>query len=109
MKFVLFWSLQDVRDARAVGYAAISKWNQPKREKYISVIKTERNWRSEECFDIRHGDVEFRVCLAGFQSCFSLVFPRGAPFPPIWDGNVYPMALYVESMWVFKFELLEGL
>ena len=35
-----------------------------------------------ECFDIRHGDVEFEVWLAGFWSCFGLVFSPYVPFPP---------------------------
>ena len=51
------------------------EWNQPKRMKFVEVIKAERSWRSEECFDIRHGDAEFEVCPAGFWSCFGPVFP----------------------------------
>jgi len=43
-------------------------WNQPKREKCVAVNKTERSWRSEEYFDIRHGDAEF-----SFPSGFSVL------------------------------------
>jgi hypothetical protein len=39
-----------------------------------AVNKNERSWRSEECFDIRCGDIQFGVCPAGFLSCFGLVF-----------------------------------
>ena len=50
------------------------------REKCVAVSKAERSWRSEERFDISHEDAEFRVCPAGFQSCFGPVFPLRAPF-----------------------------
>lgn len=33
--------------------------------------------------DIRRGDAEFGVCLAGLQSCFGRVFPHDAPFLPL--------------------------
>jgi hypothetical protein len=33
----------------------------------VAVSKAERSWRSAECIDIRHGDAESGVCLAGFQ------------------------------------------
>ena len=57
--------------------------SQSKRKKYVAVNKAERNWRSEEHFDIRHGDTEFGVCPAGlaFWFCFGLVFLYYAPFP----------------------------
>ena len=29
---------------------------------------------------------------------FGPVFPHYAPFPSFWNGNVYPMTLYVRSM-----------
>lgn len=50
-------------------------WNQPKRVKYITFSKACKSERDEECFDIRHEDVEFEVCPDGFQSCFGSVFP----------------------------------
>jgi hypothetical protein len=56
--------------------------NQPKREKCVAVNKAERSWSSEEHFDIRPGDAEFRVCPAGFQSCFAPVFSPCVPFLP---------------------------
>jgi hypothetical protein len=51
------------------------KWNQIKRKKCIAVNKAKRSWRSEEHFDIRHGDVEIWVCPA----CFGSIFPHSAP------------------------------
>ena len=50
------------------------EWNQPKN--FVAVNKDKKNWRSEAHFDIRHGDAEFGVCPAGFQSCFGPVFPH---------------------------------
>jgi hypothetical protein len=47
------------------------KWNQPRRKKFVAVNKDEkRSWRSEDCFDTRHGDAESGVCPAGFLFCF---------------------------------------
>ena len=72
MKLKLPWIPQDVRDARATGYllrkAANREWKQPKGKKFAAVNKDEKSWRSEEHFDIRHGDAEFGVCPAGFLS-----------------------------------------
>ena len=68
------WRLKDVKDARAMGYmlrkAANREWNQPRRKQFVAVNKDEKEWRSEDCFDISHGDAEFGVCPAGFLSCF---------------------------------------
>lgn len=43
----------------------------PNREKCAEVNKIERSWRSVEHFDIRHGEAEFGVFPAGFQSSIS--------------------------------------
>jgi hypothetical protein len=40
-------------------------------KQYFNEREEKRSWRSEECFDIRHGDSDFRVCLAGFD--FALI------------------------------------
>lgn len=78
MKVKLTWRPQDVRESRVmsslVRKTANREWNQPKRKKFIAVNKDERSWRSEEHFDIRHGDAEFGVLPAGFLSCFGPVF-----------------------------------
>jgi hypothetical protein len=73
--FKLPWRLQDVGDARVVGYllrkAANRKWNQPGRKKCVVVNKDEKAvGRSEDCFDISLGDAEFGICPAGFLTCF---------------------------------------
>ena len=82
------WRLHEVGDARAMGFlprkAANREWNQPKRKKCVAVNNVEKSWRSEERFDIRHGNAEFGVCPAGFRSCFGPVFPHSAPFPVFW-------------------------
>ena len=56
----------------------------------VAVNKAERNQRSEEHFDIRHGDAEFGICPAGFRPCCGPVFPCYAPSPPVRNGNVHP-------------------
>jgi hypothetical protein len=56
--------------------AANREWNQPKRKKLVAVSKDEMSWRSEELFDIRHGDTEFKICQAGFVSWFGPVLPH---------------------------------
>lgn len=65
VKLGLPWRLQDAGDARVMGYlprkTANREWNQPKREKRVTVKKVEQSWRSEACFDARPGDAEFGV------------------------------------------------
>jgi hypothetical protein len=56
--------------------AANKKWKQPIRKKCVAVNKAEKSWRSEEHFDIGHGDAESGVCPTSFQSCFGPVFPH---------------------------------
>lgn len=79
------------------------------REKSVEVNKDEKSWRSEECFAIRHGgDAQFRVCPAYFQSCFGSVFAHYAPSTTFWNGNVYPVSLYVIVCYVcFDFVFTE--
>ena len=65
--------------------------------------KDEKSWRSEDSFDVRHGDIrhvdaKFRVYSAGFCSCFGLVFSHCTPLFPFWNGIVYSVPLYVGSM-----------
>jgi len=50
-------------------------------------------------FIIRHGDAEFGVCPVGFWSCFGPLFPYYVPFPSFWNGNVYPVSLYIGNTW----------
>ena len=50
--------------------AANREWNQLEKEKCVAVCKAGKVWRSEEHFNIRHGNAEFRVCPAGFGSYF---------------------------------------
>jgi hypothetical protein len=45
----------------------VSGTSQPQRKNCVAANKAERSWRSEESFDIRHGDAEFGVCQAGFS------------------------------------------
>lgn len=100
------WIPQGVRDSRATGHLpppqyANRDWNEPepKREKCVAVNKAERNWRSEEHFDIRYGDAEFGVCPVGFQSFLSMF-----PFLPF--GMVIYILLEVCDL-LFYFEFTE--
>lgn len=78
--------------------------NQPQRGRgVVAVNKTGRSWRSEECFDIKHGDAEFGGFHAGFQARFGLVFPHYNPFLPFWSGCVYSVSLYVQGMLLLYF------
>jgi hypothetical protein len=78
--------LQDVRDARALGtcWGELLTGKGTSRREWsccwmsdlpTAVNKDERNWRSEEHFDLTCGDVEFAVWAAGFWSCFVPEFP----------------------------------
>ena len=68
------WRLNDVKDARAMGYmlrkAANREWNRPEESSLLQSTKMKKEWRPEDCFDISHGDTEFGVCPAGFLSYF---------------------------------------
>ena len=50
--------------------AANREWNQPRRKQFVAINKEEKGVESEDCFDISHGDAEFRVFPAGFLPCF---------------------------------------
>lgn len=95
----LTWNLQDVGDARVVGRllrAADTEANQFKREVLHSTkLKGIGDLKRA---DIRHGDAEYGVCLAGLQTCFSSVFLHYASFPSFWNGNVYSLPLYARSI-----------
>ena len=71
-------------DARAIGYLrkrhTNKDWKQPKRKKYIAVNKDESIWRSEDHFDISHGDAEVGVCPACILSHFDPVYSHYVPF-----------------------------
>ena len=84
VKLGLPWRPREVRDARALGYlrrrGANRERNQSKGKKCAAVNKVERNWTSEECFDITHQNAEFGDFSAGFLFGFGPVFPYYAPF-----------------------------
>ena len=94
------WRLQDVGDARVMGYlsrkAANWEWNQPVGERSVlqsTGLKGVGDLQGTLTSDMV---MQFGVCSAGFQSFFGPVLY--APFPMFWNGNVYPMPLYVGSM-----------
>lgn len=49
-------------------------------------------------FEKKETKVECGVCPLDFCSCFGQVFPWYAHFPAFWNGNVYPMSLYMGSI-----------
>ena len=88
----------------------IREWKQTKREQCVVVNKAERCCRSEEYFNIRHEDTEFRVCPAGFQSCCVSVFPHYALFPPFCNINTQSVPLSIgNTLSAFKFLILQGI
>lgn len=84
VKLGLTWRPQDIGSPRAVvnllRRAVNWEWTQPKKKKCVAVNKVERNWTSEECFDITHQKAEFGDFSAGFLFGFGPVFPYYAPF-----------------------------
>ena len=52
----------------------------PRGRSMLSVDKDERSWRSEECFDIRHGDMEVEFALLAFSFGLAQYFITILPF-----------------------------
>jgi hypothetical protein len=73
----LSWRPQSVQDGKAMHVlsaeeSCLQLWNQPRRKKLVQstkMKKEKRIWRSEEHVDVRQGEVEFRICPAGFLTC----------------------------------------
>jgi hypothetical protein len=42
----------------------------PGESSLLQSTKMKKEWRSEDHFDISHGDAEFGICLGGFLSFF---------------------------------------
>lgn len=61
--------------------------------------------------DARHGDGEFKVCLAWFLSCLGLIPPYYFPISPFQNRNVYHVACSIILCWnyVTLFLLSEAL
>jgi hypothetical protein len=53
-----------------MGYMLTGSGTSPKESSLLQSTKMKKEWRSEDRFDISHGDTEFGVCPAGFLSCF---------------------------------------
>jgi hypothetical protein len=102
---------QDVEDARLMGYllrrATNREWEQFKRKKCVAVNKAERSWGSEKHFDVRYGDAMFGVCRVWLR--FGPVFSHCVPFYTFWNGNAYPVPVYVGSMWFGFYSLILSL
>lgn len=81
----LSWRPHNVSGARDGGCLprkpAHSGRNQPKREQWAAGSKA-RRVKSFEPFGIGHETVGFRVCPAGFESCFGS-FPHYVPITPL--------------------------
>ena len=67
---------------------AKKEWNQNKRKKHVPVNKAERYWKTEEHFEIRHGDAEFGIFTEGYWSWFGAVFTHYAPFHTVQNSNI---------------------
>ena len=78
--------------------AADRAWNQPKREKRISLNEAEMSWRFEELFNVRHGEQNLEMTLIlglALVPCFLTIFSF-LHFGMV--INIYPVPLYVGSM-----------
>ena len=68
------WRLKDVKYARAMGYmlrkAVTGSGTSPGESSLLQSTKMKKEWRSEDSFDISHGDAEFGVFTADFLPCF---------------------------------------
>lgn len=85
------------------------EWN-PCRERSVLHSAKMRGVGELKNFHIRHRDPEFIAFPACFQICIGPVCPHYSLFLPFWISNVYPVPLYVESMWhVFIFSFYRGL
>ena len=61
------WRLKDVKDARAMGYMLrkllTGSGTSPGESSLLQSTKMTKEWRSEDCFDISHGDAEPGDCI----------------------------------------------
>jgi hypothetical protein len=69
---------------------------EPAQEKCAAVNQAKKSWRSKEPFDIRHGDAEFGVRPAVFQSCLIQYFLIMFSFFP------FGMAMYILCHYMLK-------
>jgi hypothetical protein len=83
--------------ARAMGYmpmeVANRDYNEPKKKNNVC------NQQSQKKLDIRCGNAESGVCLAGFWSCFLVQYFLTLTFRN--DNNLYPMILEISSALLF--------
>lgn len=78
MKPGLPWRTQDAEDAKVVGYM-------PRR---ASAQQKEVCCSPKDHSGIRHRNIEWESCPAGFQACFGPELPHYAPFPPFPNSNI---------------------
>lgn len=97
----LCWRPQDVGDA--MGYllmrAANREWLTAQERSMLQATKQKGVGDLKNASTSDMESAEFGVCPSGFWSCFGPVSPYYSPFPPFWNGSVYPGPLYIQSMW----------
>lgn len=98
---VLLQRPQDVGEARAVDYLprkAAECLGTRARERSVLQLTQLKGVGDRKCFDIRHGNREFEICLSGFQTHFSPALPYYAPFAPFSNSYVCPVLLYLRNI-----------
>ena len=91
------WISQNVQNARTCQDMLLT-WNRTRQRERVVLQSTKlKGVVNLKHSDIRHGDVDFGVCQAGFWSCFGSVFPHYDFF----YHNVYPMMVEVNKLFDF--------
>ena len=85
-------TLETPRSWRCQSCGVPAQKNQPKRKNCAAVNKAERSWRSEECFNITHGDAVWRFpswLLVLFWSTISSWWHLGMVKSMFWSGSIW--------------------
>jgi hypothetical protein len=82
------WRPQDVR------YMLGKLLTVQETEECVAVNKTERSWKAEEGFDIRHGDAVWSL-PSWVLVLLCPAFPQYTSFFPFWNHDAYPVILFV--------------
>ena len=85
-------SFETPRSLRCQSCGVPAQENQPKRKNCAAVNTAERSWRSEECFNITHGDAVWRFpswLLVLFWSTISSWWHLGMVKSMFWSGSIW--------------------
>lgn len=99
---------QNVRDTKTMGHLAKKKfryqWRWSMKRGWLTELEA---WHCQtplehrRCHLCLHGafaPVGFIACLAGLQSCFSLIIPCCSHISPLWKEDVNSVPLHIRSV-----------